>query len=402
MKNRALQSTGRSIPFLPKRIVVIVACSVSLVLLPFFAVSAQEGPQVRAPVEVAPTRPGDQGPRHPAMEGLFDPRHDLWSVGALQETFEVARTEHLPSRFLGEAAVMVKAASAALPTRIWFANDFDVTAYDTITVAPPVNGIGRGPLVLEDLLYQETISRLNQVKGWKDRVSAGTDGQLQVFLNIRVRYSNLVTMGQVTECLMVDERDRIMARIAVRGRHTDVAVQGSPLVEISRTVALLQMGDLDYWDATKKMQKGSASSFPGAMAQVVHSGHKGKLPRFTHGPAEPLPRERAWYTGPAVPTAGPRMQQQIEDTLALLADSKTDLQLRRESAIALGWMGVTEAIPILAGLVEGRLVAPDKLRDDAIWALGEIRDPVALPVVEAATGISKKRKSQAILKLTEK
>lgn len=325
----------------------------------------------------------------------FDAATTTWSREAMAVLVTSAKDIPLEGEFIGSGAGMQRYEGAQWA---WFADGFDPAAYATIAVADARNSLGRYHVTGQDLFRDDLVGRLNRVKAWKKKVTAGADADLVLFVNIRAYKVTMMDVDELVEVLAVDRAGNIQAKLQVRAGTSGTGEMIAGAI-MNGGVGLAQAipSEKDQFEYLLTASDEAAARVAGAFAAYAREFSKGKAP--SGGPAVALPNDRAWYVDPMQESFGAALQEQVATMLAVVQDPSASTDDRRDRAKDLGKIGASAVVPAFIALL-GADDTPRKLREDIVWALGEIGHPDALEAIAAARGVGGKTKKYATTKIT--
>jgi hypothetical protein len=323
----------------------------------------------------------------------WDPGAHQWSREAIENTYVRARETAVKSVFLGDVSAMRPYEGVDFA---WFATDYDAENYSTVAVAPPTNGMGRYHVTGSEFIRDFLVSRLGAIKPWKKNVTEGTQADLVVYVNIRYYTTTLKSTQYLAELLAVDKHGKVMIRLQdgpgkLSGAGAKMAMAGMSGGASGMAVASIP-SEADQWAYLQTAGYKVGNDFHSAIASQRKAKKKGKP--YPLGAADEVVDEAATKLDAKAQNFGPELSAQVEAYLAIVQDERAELNERRDRVKDLGKIGALEAVPVFTEIIVDKNYER-ALRNDMVWALGEIGHPDALSAVEDAPGVGKTKKYAA-------
>lgn len=337
----------------------------------------------------------------PAVEESLDdaatwsPRAQAWEKEKVIGMFKAMKERPLASEFLGSNQGMIEYADVRWA---WFAEGFDTDAFSSVSVAAPRNGTGRQHVVGSRVLQAQLVAQLQRVKPWKKVVTAGEDGELTLYVNVRAHHANMLGIEDMVEVVGVDKSDKVVVRLQVLNG-TGGAAAAAVGMALNPMSALPSETDQYNYITTQNMTL--AGRITSAFGEHNKETKKGKAPSM--GAAEALRHERSWYADQGTEAFGDAVASQVAELTTFILDTSGDVGERRDAAKKLGSIGSSSAFAAFNTSLtsDDTKGYPKALRDDVAWAIGEIGHSDGVAIIEAGQKVSGKTAKYALSKITE-
>ncbi len=343
-----------------------------------------------------PSTDGVVGVALPA-DGWWDPTRDAWSKDAVLASFKKVKEGVAPSTFLGDTSGMKSFSKAEW---VWVAEGFAPETYKTVAVAPARNSMGRYKVTGEKLVQNMQVAYLQGVsKAWKKNVTAGTEGDLVVYTNLRWFSTTANAVEYVVETVGVDKAGNAIFKLQYLAGTSGTAnmVMGAMSGGVSGMVSAIpdDKDQFAYYTATTTEVGGILRT---VLVDADRGIKKGKdLPPM--GPAAPLGVDAASLLPAQTESFGPVLQKQVADLLAYVSEPANDVKDRADRLRDLGKIGAVATIPVAEAIIQDDK-AKNSFQENAAWALGEIGHPDGLDTLSTAKGVDGFNVKCAITKIS--
>ncbi|MDP2313149.1 MAG: hypothetical protein Q8P41_09615 [Pseudomonadota bacterium] len=353
-------------------------------------------PLLAAPAYADDTADGTIGVALPA-DGWWDPARDAWSKDAIVTSLKKSKEMVAPSAFLGDTSGMQKFSKAEW---VWVAEGFAPDMYKTVAVAPARNSMGRYKVAGEKLVQTMQVAYLQGVtKSWKKKVTAGTEGDLIVYTNIRYFSNTANAVEYLVEIVGVDKADNAVFKLQYLAGTSGTAgmVMGAMSGGVSGLVSAIpdDKDQFAYYTATTAEVGGILkTTLIDAAAGIKKNKNTPPM-----GPLAPLGVDKASLLPAATESFGPALQAQVDGWIAFVKDEANDVGDRSDRLRDLGKIGALGIVPVAEAIIQDKK-AKNSIQENAAWALGEIGHPDGLDTLTTAKGVDGFNLKAAITKIT--
>lgn len=333
----------------------------------------------------------------PRARFSFDPATDAFELAVFEDRFARIDQELIPTGFLRtEGLTFVKYGKVRWA---WFSSAFKPSSYESVAVAPARNDLGRARIVGQKRAAEHLVTQLGKIKTWKGKVSEGTEADLVIHISYAARATTWWYIRTIVELVGVDAKGGIVFQMQfpVSYNGTDELVAGAMGGWQSAASAIPDQKDQFKWLETisRRTARVTANAFRRFEGELL----EGNAP--VGGAAVGLGGPRTDFIGTGENTQGPTIVGQVERAVATASDSAASVDEREEALKLLANIGHADAVPALITLMQDRDGTPKRVRDTALWALGEIGDASAVDAIQAVRGLPKVNRKVNVEKITK-